>query len=156
MILFGIFIIMTAAALPSFYVAPLQLARCATLIFLSAGVLAANALNVSAMGPGVSMFDGLIQATPMTQGIDAFISVIAAIIVGFVWAPVGSINIDNIKENLSLTTVNTSAPAQAEYSVILLFTTLGAMTLVSSTSLVTLYLGVELQSFAVYILASLY
>ena len=84
MLFIGIFILLIAAALPSINVSPLHLARCATLIFLSAGVLAANTLNISAMGPGVSLFDGLLQATPMTQIIDCFLCVIAAIIVGFV------------------------------------------------------------------------
>lgn len=97
------------------------------------------------MGPGVSLFDGLLQATPMTQIIDCFLCVIAAIIVGFVWIPVG------YKSQNS-----TSIPALAEYSVILIFTTLGGIILISSTNLMTLFLGIELQSFAVYILASLY
>ena len=138
-------LLLTASALPSIHVTPLQLARCATLIFLSAGVLAANTLNIPAMGPGVSLFNGLLQATPITQAVDVFLCVVASVIVGFVWFPT----------NLStITTGNTTAVT--EYSVILIFTTLGAIILVSSTSFVTLYLGVELQSFAVYILASLY
>ena len=48
------------------------------------------------------------------------------------------------------------APPISEYSTILIFTTLGGIILMSSTNFVTLYLGVELQSFAIYILASLY
>lgn len=39
---------------------------------------------------------------------------------------------------------------------IVVFTTIGASFLVSSTDLVSLYLAIELQSFAVYILAALY
>jgi len=39
---------------------------------------------------------------------------------------------------------------------IIVFTTIGASFLVSSTDLVSLYLAIELQSFAVYILAALY
>ncbi|KAI9708688.1 MAG: hypothetical protein M1812_007930 [Candelaria pacifica] len=142
--------------------------------------MAANAFDVSAMGPGVSLYNGILQATPITQSVDAFICVVASIIVGFVWAPVNYINSVKITPyvtTLSANTetekaisdtdpktytkassniVNTTVPALAEYSVILVFTTLGASILVSCTSLVTLYLGVELQSFAVYVLASLY
>ncbi|KAK4046610.1 NADH dehydrogenase subunit 2 [Microbotryomycetes sp. JL221] len=44
----------------------------------------------------------------------------------------------------------------AEYPMILVFTTIGASFLVSSTDLVSLYLAIELQSFAAYILAALY
>lgn len=39
---------------------------------------------------------------------------------------------------------------------IIVFTTIGASFLVSCTDLVSLYLAIELQSFAVYILAALY
>jgi len=44
----------------------------------------------------------------------------------------------------------------AEYSLIIVFTTIGASFLVSSSDLVSLYLSIELQSFAVYVLAALY
>jgi len=47
-------------------------------------------------------------------------------------------------------------PTIAEYPMIVVFTTIGASFLVSSTALVSLYLAIELQSFAVYILAALY
>ena len=47
-------------------------------------------------------------------------------------------------------------PSIPEFALILVFTTIGASFLVSSTDLVSLYLAIELQSFAVYILATLY
>ena len=47
-------------------------------------------------------------------------------------------------------------PTIAEYPMIVVFSTIGASFLVSSTDLVSLYLAIELQSFAVYILAALY
>jgi NADH-ubiquinone oxidoreductase chain 2 len=47
-------------------------------------------------------------------------------------------------------------PTIAEYPMIIVFTTIGASFLISSTNLVSLYLAIELQSFAVYILAALY
>ncbi len=47
-------------------------------------------------------------------------------------------------------------PTIAEYPMIIVFTTIGASFLISSTDLVSLYLAIELQSFAVYILAALY
>ena len=46
----------------------------------------------------------------------------------------------------------TSLPKVSEYSLILLFTTLGASLLISSYDLISMYLSIELQSFAVYIL----
>ena len=152
MIFNSIIIILTASALPSIHVSPHQLTRCGSLVLLSTGVVAANTLNVSAMGPGISLYEGIIQVTPMSQATDAFICLVAFVIVGLVWTPEKYIK--TVKTTID--SVKTYQPAVAEYSVIVLFTTLGALILVSSTSLVTVYLGVELQSFAVYILASLY
>jgi NADH-ubiquinone oxidoreductase chain 2 len=43
-----------------------------------------------------------------------------------------------------------------EYSLITLLSTLGASLLISSSDLISLYLSIELQSFGVYILASIY
>ena len=145
-------ILLAASALPSILVTPIQLIRCIALSLLFAGVMAANTLNVSAMGPSVSLYEGILQVTPMSQTTDAFICLVGSVIVGLVWTPESYIETAKITAR----SVKTFQPAVAEYSVIVLFTTLGAIILVSSTSLVTVYLGVELQSFAVYILASLY
>lgn len=148
MLFISIIILLTASALQSIKITPQQYSRCASLIFLTTGVLAANTLDVPAMGPGLSLFNGRLQATPMTQAIGIFLNFISFIIVGFVWAP-GTYQ-------SPVNWINTSAPPISEYSTILIFTTLGGIILISSTNFVTLYLGVELQSFAIYILASLY
>ena len=49
-----------------------------------------------------------------------------------------------------------AVPSIAEYPLIILFTTIGASFLISSADLVSMYLSIELQSFAVYILAAIY
>ncbi|MBM4905314.1 NADH-quinone oxidoreductase subunit N, partial [Vibrio parahaemolyticus] len=50
----------------------------------------------------------------------------------------------------------TVVPTISEYSLMILFTSMGATLLLSSSDLVSMYLSIELQSFAVYILATLY
>lgn len=47
-------------------------------------------------------------------------------------------------------------PIYNEFSLMILFTTIGASFLISSSDLVSIYLSIELQSFAVYVLATLY
>lgn len=47
-------------------------------------------------------------------------------------------------------------PKSNEYSLIVLFNILGALFLISSIDLISIYLSIELQSFALYILATLY
>jgi NADH-ubiquinone oxidoreductase chain 2 len=49
-----------------------------------------------------------------------------------------------------------TGPIVSEYSLILLFSTLGSSLLLSSGNLLSLYLSIELQSFGVYILATIY
>lgn len=149
MLLFGLFTLLTAAALPSISVTPTHLVRSATLVLFSAAALASNALNSPAMGSGVSLFSGTLQATNITGACDVFLCIIGAIIAGFVWAPQKA-------PMAKSSSVSITVPTIAEYSVILLFTTLGSAVLISSTSFVTLYLGIELQSFSVYILAAIY
>lgn len=152
MILISIFVLLIAAALPSIHVSPVPISRSATLIFISTGILAINTLNITAISSGISIFETRIKVTSQSQAVEIFICVIASIISGHIWAPWRWIE-NNKNNNIDVTII---MPAVKEYSIILLFTTLGGIILVSSTSLVTLYLGVELQSFAVYILASLY
>ena len=50
----------------------------------------------------------------------------------------------------------TSTLIISEYPIIILFSTIGGTFLLASADLVTIFLAIELQSFAVYILSSLY
>jgi len=52
--------------------------------------------------------------------------------------------------------VQSVIPIYSEQGLIVLFTVIGSSILVSSNDLVIIYLSVELQSFAVYIIATLY
>jgi NADH-ubiquinone oxidoreductase chain 2 len=47
-------------------------------------------------------------------------------------------------------------PVLSEYPLIILFSVLGASLLISTADLISMYLSIELQSFAVYILATLH
>lgn len=76
-------------------------------------------------------------------------------------ASVLSLN-DNKVANISVTenfydrVVKYNRPVLSEYALIILFTTLGGVLLISSYDLISMYLSIELQSFALYLLASLY
>jgi NADH-ubiquinone oxidoreductase chain 2 len=59
-------------------------------------------------------------------------------------------------ENFYDRVVKYNRPVLSEYALIILFTTLGGVLLISSYDLVSMYLSIELQSFALYLLASLY
>lgn len=149
MLVLGIFSLMTAVALPNVNISPILLTRVASIVLLYAAALSYNALDIQAIGPGVSIYSGLFQVTSVSQSMDTFIFLTGAMIL-LPWAPVTNV------VRAQTQAVFTAVPTIAEYPLIILFTTCGATFLVSSADLVSLYLSIELQSFRVYILATLY
>jgi NADH-ubiquinone oxidoreductase chain 2 len=151
MLVLGIFSLMMAVALPTVRISPLLLIRVTSIILLYAAALSFNASYIQAIGSGVGIYSGLFQVTSLSQVIDTFIFVIAAFVI-LPWAPAKF----TTGNNANNTATNVSTPTIPEYSLIILFTTCGATFLISSADLVSMYLSIELQSFAVYILAALY
>src|ERR1700710_1663633 len=150
MLVLGIFSLMIAVALPTVKISPLLLIRVTSIILLYAAALSFNAMYIQAIGSGLGIFSGLFQVTSVSQAIDVFIFTIGALVL-LPWAPTSIFS--STKGN---TSSSTALPSIPEYSLIILFTTCGATFLVSSADLVSMYLSIELQSFAVYILAALY
>lgn len=121
--------------------------RISTLILFYAGALTLNALYIQPIGSGIGIYSGLFQITMISQFFDLFIYSIGATIL-IAWPSIynGSKNIDH-RSRIGYIT---------EYSLIVLFSTFGASLLISSADLISTYLSIELQSFGVYVLASLY
>jgi len=111
--------------------------RISSLILFYAGALTLNALYIQSIGSGIGIYGGLFQITIISQFFDLFIYLIGAIIL-IAWPSYNKIDY------------------MTEYSLIVLFSTFGASLLVSSADFVSTYLSIELQSFGVYVLASLY
>jgi NADH-ubiquinone oxidoreductase chain 2 len=150
MLVLGIFSLMMAVALPTVRISPILLIRVTSIILLFAAALSFNASYIQAIGSGVGIYSGLFQVTSFSQVVDTFIFLIAAFVI-LPWAPAKfGANV------VSTTATSTAVPSIPEYALIILFTTCGASFLVSSADLVSMYLSIELQSFAVYILAALY
>jgi NADH-ubiquinone oxidoreductase chain 2 len=147
MLTLGLFSIMIAVALPNIKISPLLLLRVTSIVFLYAAALALNASHIQAIGSGVTIFSGLFQTSSLSTAFDAFIFTTAAVIL-LPWAT------SSVASRVS--TSSSAMVSVPEYSLIVLFTTCGASFLISSADLVSMYLSIELQSFAVYILASLY
>ena len=98
------------------------------------------------MGSGIGIYSGLYQVTPLSQSIDIFIYTIGA----FILMPWKKVEVSSHSPDPR------TGPVLSEYSLLLLFTTLGASLLISSYDLISMYLSIELQSFAVYLLATIY
>jgi NADH-ubiquinone oxidoreductase chain 2 len=141
MLLIAVLLVMTAVALPHIRLAPVLSLRTASLALLTACALSISAIDSSRVG--VSLFNGLYQSSPVSLSVDALILVAGAVAL-VPWAP------HTVPVGVS------THPTQAEYAVLVLFSTCGSLLLCASSDLVTLYLSVEMQSFAVYVLCALY
>jgi len=130
-------------------ISPLIISRLTSIVFLFSGALAYNALYIQSIGSGISIYSGLFQVTILSQSFDLFIFILAALIL-MPW----SNGIRKLSSNKLITYA--TGPVVSEYSLIVLFSTLGSSLLLSSGNLLSLYLAIELQSFGVYILATIY
>jgi len=172
MILISILIFIVAMALPSFnrQVSPILLTRIATIILIYSGALAFNAFYIQSIGSGIGLYSGLFQVTTISQQLDIFLLFIGGLILIprpslIEQAPTYASEAKASKEGASsqghfnLTRMPVSEMASGlggKYSLIILFSTLGSLLLISSSDLLSMYLSIELQSFGVYILATLF
>lgn len=152
----SIMILIVAIALPSINrnISPNLYLRISSLLLLYTGALAFNAFYIQSIGSGIGIYSGLFQITLFTQLFDIVIVLTGSVIL-IAWPLINHKFIDNNLE-LNESGHNILNNYRIKYSIIVLISTLGSLLLVSSSNLITLYLSLELQSFGVYILASLY
>ena len=178
MIFLSILILIVAIALPSIskMISPLLFTRISSIIFIYAGALSLNALYIQSIGSGIGIYSGLFQVTTVSQLIDTFIFIIASLIL-IAWPSVQKMNTQTQHSSLAANPASSNAevgvPVEEgingtealineqlnscpQYSLLILFSTLGASLLISSADLISMYLSIELQSFGVYILSTLY
>jgi NADH-ubiquinone oxidoreductase chain 2 len=148
MVLFGVLTMILAIALFSLRIPAIYFYRITIILLLYSALLSYNSLYVDLIGSGVGVFGGLFQVTTITQSIDLFIYLVGALV----------LLLSSRANGLNSTLVNKSKGLSvlAEYPLIALFSVLGMSSLISSSDLVSMFLSIELQSFAVYILATIY
>jgi NADH-ubiquinone oxidoreductase chain 2 len=127
---------------------PIIFQRISSIILIYAGALSINALYIQSIGSGIGIYSGLFHVTFISQLLEIFIYFIGAAILIARPSITLTNNISIILENNYKNTI--------EYSLVIIFSTLGASLLISSSNLISMYLSTELQSFAVYILPTLY
>src|ERR1700712_1444611 len=118
--------------------------RICAISFIYASVLSFNTFYIQSIGSGVGLYSGLFEINILSLFISFFILIISSIIL-LVWPDLTSHVKFTKNKNL-----------EEEYCLIVLFSLLGALFLVNSSDLLSMYLSIELQSFGLYILASLY
>ena len=149
--------------------------RISAISFIYAGVLICNTLNIQGIGSGRGLYSGLFQVTFLSNSISLFLLLVSATII-LIWP---NIVVNFNSSNKKKTAVRRGALPAAknfgfrdfvfsesynnvpnlnkskEYSLIIFFNILGALFLVSSSDLISMYLSIELQSFGLYVLATL-
>jgi NADH-ubiquinone oxidoreductase chain 2 len=163
MIFISLLILIVAIAIPSFQknFSPNLFTRLSSIIFIYAGVLSFNTLNIESIGSGLGIYSGLFHVTVTSQIMDTFLFLMASLIL-IAWPIINNslltIKNDTVNKtnNLPQHKVGKAINPSTEYSVIVMFSTLGASLLMSSADLISMYLSIELQSFGVYILSTLY
>ena len=154
-----------AIALPSVnkQITPILYIRISSIVFIYAGALSFNALYIQSIGSGIGIYSGLFQVTTVSQLLDTFIFIVGALIL-IAWPSFTNLEVRENNKTSNIITQNESFKKiirnrinnAVEYSLIVLFSTLGASLLISSADLISMYLSIELQSFGVYILTTLY
>jgi NADH-ubiquinone oxidoreductase chain 2 len=158
MIFSSILILIVAIALPSINnnISSNIYIRISTIILLFSGLLALSAINIPLLDSGIGLFSGLFHVRLISQIMDLFIFLISSLIL-VSWPLINNklykkkININSLKNKINK--LNTCA---IEFSLLILFNTLGASFLISSADIVSMYLSIELQSFSLYILTTIF
>jgi len=150
MLFISILLLIMVMAIPSLktQISPILFQRLSSIILIYAGALSLNALYIQSIGSGIGIYSGLFHVTFISQLLDIFIYIIGAAILIARPIFVNYTNSSIIEEN--------SYKNSIEYCLLIMFSTLGASLLISSSNLISMYLSIELQSFAIYILSTLY
>ena len=131
-------------------------------------ILAINNLSVTSLDKGIGIYGGLFHVTPFTQSFNIFIFIITAIILTFTSFYPRKVFIkefSSISKLLSYnfvynkTKISNKMGEQfriIEYSLIVVFVISGAVFLMSASDLVSIFLAIELQSYGLYIISTLY
>jgi NADH-ubiquinone oxidoreductase chain 2 len=156
MIFISILILVVAKALPSLSsnLRSEGFTRLSAIVFIFSGVLTFNTLYIQSIGSGIGIYSGLFQINTISQLIEIFLLIIASLIL-IAW-PVSPVKEFYSNSSNEMVLIQTSSTKSLDYSLIVLFSTLGSCLLISCSDLISLYLSIELQSFGVYILTTLY
>lgn len=142
--------------------------RVAINILVFSAVLGLNGLHVGALEKGVGIYGGLFNITTFTQTFHIFIFLISAVILiltAFYPRKVSISEYMSFKKLLSskflynknLISNKTGEQFRIiEYPLIILFIITGAVFLISTGDLISVFLSIELQSYGLYIISTIY
>ena len=130
--------------------------------------LAYNNLFFLALDKGIGIFGGLFHVTVFTQIFNIFIFILTALILTLTSFYPRKVFLNQIsslsflllgKFNYNKTKISNKMAGQfriLEYSLIIVFVLSGAVFLMSASDLISIFLAIELQSYGLYIMSTLY
>jgi len=142
--------------------------RVSIIILLYSTLFANNSLYITSINKGIGIYSGLFQTTSITQIYDIIIFLISAIILQLtaffprrVWSKKYSSLNKIFSYNLiyyrnKITNKMGEQFRIIEYPLIMLFIITGSVFLMSTSDLVSIFLSIELQSYGLYLLSTLY
>ena len=137
--------------------------RITAITFVYAAVLSWNSLYYFPLNQGgIGIYSGLFHVSTITLGFQILLLVVGAMLL-FGWGPVLQQNVlpaqitkVGIEKSLNTNPNFIHTNTINEYSLLILFSVLGGCLLITSYNLLSMYMSIELQSFAAYILCTLY
>ena len=141
--------------------------RNAIIILLYSCAIALKSLNMYFLYKGIGLYGGLFHATPITQTFHIFIFFLSAIILQLTAFYPIKVCIENFSSFYNLffknfiynTDIVNNMRQQyriIEYPLIILFIIIGGTFLVCASDIVSIFLSIELQSYGLYLLCTLY
>ena len=142
--------------------------RNAIFVMIYCSVISLNSINIYFLQKGVGVYGGLFHANTITQSFHFFMFFICMIILQLtafhprkIWHLHCFAIYNKFLQKLSYNNSNiTNKMAQQfkiiEYALILLFIITGGTFLISSSDIVSVFLSIELQSYGLYLLSTLY
>src|SRR6266567_2643293 len=149
MIFISILTLIVAKALPvlNTNISSVHFYRSTSIVFIITGFITINSLYLETIGTGIGIYSGLFHVTQITQFIETFFYLIVGLVL-IGWPQIIT-KVNKVKYYLT-------DKYSTDYSLIILFSSLGSSLLIGSSDLISLYLSIELQSFGLYVLATLY
>lgn len=142
--------------------------RISIVILLHSSLVSENSLDVSSIDRGVGIYSGLFHVTSITQIFHLFIFIVSALILQLsafyprrVWLEEYSSLVKILSSKLvyNKNKILNNKGEQfkiIEYPLIILFIITGSVFLISTSDLVSIFISIELQSYGLYLLSTLY
>ena len=136
--------------------------------FLLASFIAYNNIHLKALENGIGIYGGLFNVTTITQSFNIFMLLVGATILSITaffprkiyvekYSSIYDILSSTLLYNKNIISNKTGKHFRIiEYSLIIVFILYGGIFLISTADIVSVFLSIELQSYGLYILSSIY